>query len=168
MHFTGRQDGQRRALLVRRDRDLPAPCPLDPRLPTALRHRRAGGAKRRRRSCNHGTPGTSAMTNWRSTSKSRCWPRPRRSLEQGVLVELVRSAKPTARFHQLACTIRFAVPGDAQAAHCNCAEPTPCSHVPLAIWAFRKLPSQRRRASSRRRRLMPPCRPRLWMRPRRC
>ena len=28
-------------------------------------------------------------------------------------------------------------------AHCDCAEPTPCSHVPLAIWAFRKLPAEK-------------------------
>lgn len=60
--------------------------------------------------------------------------------QQGVLVELIRSAKPTARFHQLACTLRFVVPHDLRYTHCDCAEPAPCTHVPLAIWAFRQLP----------------------------
>ena len=59
---------------------------------------------------------------------------------QGVLVELVRSAKPTARFHQLACTRRCAVPGDVRYTHCDCADAAPCGHVPLAVWAFRQLP----------------------------
>lgn len=64
-----------------------------------------------------------------------------KQFDQGVLVELVRSAKPTARFHQLACTLRFLVPNDLRYTHCDCAEPAPCSHVPLAVWAFRQLPT---------------------------
>ncbi len=35
--------------------------------------------------------------------------------------------------------MRFLVPGDVRYTHCDCAEPTPCSHVPLAVWAFRRL-----------------------------
>jgi hypothetical protein len=58
---------------------------------------------------------------------------------QGVLVELVRAAKPSARFHLQACLVRFLVPGDLRYTHCDCTEPAPCSHVPLAVWAFRLL-----------------------------
>jgi hypothetical protein len=63
----------------------------------------------------------------------------RAQFEQGVLVELVRSSKPSARFHLQACLLRFLVPGDLRYTHCDCAEPAPCSHVPLAVWAFRRL-----------------------------
>ena len=63
--------------------------------------------------------------------------------EQGLLVELVRSSKPTARFHQLACSLRFVVPDDLRYTHCDCADPAPCGHVPLAVWAFRRLPPDR-------------------------
>jgi hypothetical protein len=59
--------------------------------------------------------------------------------QQGLLIELVRSSKPTARFHQLACSLRFMVPNDLRYTHCDCAEAPPCSHVPLAVWAFRRL-----------------------------
>jgi hypothetical protein len=59
--------------------------------------------------------------------------------EQGVLAELVRAVKPSARFHVQACLVRFLVPGDLRYTHCDCAEPAPCSHVPLAVWAFRLL-----------------------------
>jgi hypothetical protein len=63
--------------------------------------------------------------------------------QQGILVELVRAGKPSARFHLQACLLRFLVPGDIRYTHCDCAEPTPCSHVPLAVWAFRRLEPQR-------------------------
>ena len=63
--------------------------------------------------------------------------------EQGLLVELVRSRKPSARFHLPACVLRFLVPGDPRYTHCDCAEPAPCSHVPLAVWAFRLLEPDR-------------------------
>jgi hypothetical protein len=63
----------------------------------------------------------------------------RESFRQGVLVELVRGVKPSARFHIQACLVRFLVPGDVRYTHCDCAEPAPCSHVPLAVWAFRLL-----------------------------
>jgi hypothetical protein len=67
----------------------------------------------------------------------------REQFQQGVLVELVRSSKPSARFHLQACLVRFLVPGDIRYTHCDCAEPAPCSHVPPAVWAFRLLEPQR-------------------------
>ncbi|MDX2271091.1 MAG: hypothetical protein NW237_03970 [Cyanobacteriota bacterium] len=60
------------------------------------------------------------------------------------LLELVRSRKPTCTIHTLACRVRFLVPGDPRYTYCDCAEPDPCSHVPLAIQAFRLLdPAQK-------------------------
>lgn len=67
----------------------------------------------------------------------------RAQFQGGLLVELIRSAKPTARFHDLACTLRFQVPGDARYVHCDCASSPPCVHVPLAVWAFRRLSADR-------------------------
>jgi hypothetical protein len=67
----------------------------------------------------------------------------RAQFEQGILVELVRGSKPSARFHLQACLLRFLVPGDLRYTHCDCAEPAPCSHVPLAVWAFRRLEPDR-------------------------
>jgi hypothetical protein len=52
----------------------------------------------------------------------------------------VKSHKPTVRFHDLACTLKFQVRGDARYVYCDCAGSPPCAHVPLAVWAFRKLP----------------------------
>lgn len=69
--------------------------------------------------------------------------RARRQFDDGHVVELVRSAKPTARIHTLSCTVRFLVPGNPAYTHCDCAEPAPCSHVPLAIWAFRMLEAEK-------------------------
>jgi hypothetical protein len=63
----------------------------------------------------------------------------RELFERGLLVELVRSSKPSARFHLEGCLLRFLVPGDPRYTHCDCAEPAPCSHVPLAVWSFRLL-----------------------------
>ncbi len=63
----------------------------------------------------------------------------REQFERGVLVELVRSAKPSARFHLQGCMLRFLVPGDPRYTHCDCAEPAPCGHAALAVWAFRRL-----------------------------
>src|SRR5262249_46453248 len=65
----------------------------------------------------------------------------RQQFEQGVLAELVRSSKPSARLHLQACLVRFLVPGDIRYTHCDCAEPAPCGHVALAVWAFRQLPA---------------------------
>lgn len=62
--------------------------------------------------------------------------------EGGLVLELVRSTKPLARFHKLGHTLRFQVPGDLRYTRCDCAEETPCSHVPMAIWAFRELEAE--------------------------
>ena len=58
---------------------------------------------------------------------------------QGVLAELLRSAKPSARFHCPGHTVRFPVPNDLRYAQCSCAEPAPCVHAVLAVRAFRLL-----------------------------
>ncbi len=65
----------------------------------------------------------------------------RSQFNQGVLAEVVRSAKPTVRFHQPAAVVRFLVPGDPRYTHCDCAQPAPCTHVALAVWAARQLPA---------------------------
>lgn len=61
----------------------------------------------------------------------------------GLVVELVRSAKPTARFHRLGHTIRFLVPDDGRYTRCDCNEDPPCRHVALAVLAFRRLAPER-------------------------
>lgn len=63
----------------------------------------------------------------------------RTQFQNGLLIEVLKGEKPTARFHDLACTLRFQVPGDVRYVHCDCSEEPPCVHVPLAIWAFRRL-----------------------------
>lgn len=73
--------------------------------------------------------------NFRSTVQSKA----RSLFDQGLLVELVRSAKPSARFHVPPQTVRFLVPGDLRYVHCDCAEQAPCRHALLAVWAFRLL-----------------------------
>jgi hypothetical protein len=65
----------------------------------------------------------------------------RKRFERGVLVELTRGAKPTARFLDEACTVRFLVPGDLRYIHADCAESLLPTWVPLAVWAFRNLPA---------------------------
>jgi hypothetical protein len=72
--------------------------------------------------------------------KPAAWAKIQERFREGVLVELLRSAKPMARFHLPACTVRFLVPGDPRYCRCDCAETAPCQHVPLAVWAFRQLP----------------------------
>ncbi len=63
----------------------------------------------------------------------------KQQFDQGHVVTLTRGSKPIAYFHTLSFTIRFLVEGDLRYTHCDCAEKAPCSHVPLAIWAFRLL-----------------------------
>ena len=67
----------------------------------------------------------------------------RRRFEQGVLVELTRGVKPTARFLDEACTVRFLVPGDLRYVTADCAKSLLPTWVPLAVWAFRQLPADR-------------------------
>lgn len=69
--------------------------------------------------------------------------RSRREFDEGHVVELVRSARPTVRIHSLSCTVRFLVPGNPAYTHCDCAGKAPCTHVPLAVWAFRMLETER-------------------------
>jgi hypothetical protein len=63
----------------------------------------------------------------------------KQTFESGQIIELIRTEKPIAYFHTLSFTLRFLVPGDIRYTHCDCAESAPCSHVPLAVWAFRLL-----------------------------
>jgi hypothetical protein len=67
----------------------------------------------------------------------------RDQFDAGVLAELVRGARPVARFSVPVGRVRFLVPGDVRYARCDCAKPAPCDHVPLAVWAFRRLPAAR-------------------------
>ncbi len=67
----------------------------------------------------------------------------RREYDSGHVLELVRSTKPTARFHTASVTVRFLVPMDFRYTHCDCEEISPCRHVPMAIWAFRDLPEDK-------------------------
>ena len=59
--------------------------------------------------------------------------------KQGILAELLRSAKPSARFHCPGHTVRFPVPEDLRYAQCSCSDPAPCVHAVLAVRAFRLL-----------------------------
>lgn len=63
----------------------------------------------------------------------------RKLFDSGQVVEVVRSPKPAARIHSLSTNVRFLVPGDLRYTYCDCAETQPCTHVPLAVWAFRLL-----------------------------
>lgn len=69
--------------------------------------------------------------------------RAHRAFEAGELVELVRSTKPTARFHGLACAVRFMVPGDVRYTRCDCGDSSPCVHAAIAVLAFRRLAESR-------------------------
>lgn len=62
--------------------------------------------------------------------------------DEGLTAELVRGRKPSAHLLELACTVRFLAPGSVELTHCDCADPAPCPHVPLAVWAFRLLPPE--------------------------
>lgn len=63
----------------------------------------------------------------------------RRQFEAEQVIEATLSVKPSAYFHTLACHLRFLVPHDLRYTHCDCDATPPCSHVPLAVWAFRQL-----------------------------
>jgi hypothetical protein len=63
----------------------------------------------------------------------------RQQFDAGQVISLTRSSKPIAHCHTLSCTVRFLVVDDLRYTHCDCAEAAPCSHVPLAVWAFRLL-----------------------------
>ena len=59
--------------------------------------------------------------------------------DDGQVVELVKARKPYARFHTLSTTVTFLVEDDPRYTRCDCIDKQPCLHVPLSIWAFRKL-----------------------------
>lgn len=65
--------------------------------------------------------------------------RAQKMFEAGQVVELITGQKPLARFFTVPASVRFLVPGDCRYTYCNCIEEAPCVHVPLAIWAFRRL-----------------------------
>jgi hypothetical protein len=65
----------------------------------------------------------------------------RSQFDQGQVIAVACRAKPTAHFHSLSLNLRFLVPQDLRYSHCDCNEAAPCRHVPLAIWAFRQLPT---------------------------
>ena len=66
----------------------------------------------------------------------------RQRFTQGVLVELTRGAKPVARFLDSPCTLRFLVPGDLRYVSADCDSSLLATFVPLAVWAFRRLPPE--------------------------
>ncbi len=62
--------------------------------------------------------------------------------KHGVVAELLRNAKPTARFHAPGHSVRFLVKDDLRYTLCSCADPAPCAHAVLAVRAFRELPPE--------------------------
>lgn len=60
-------------------------------------------------------------------------------VEDGIVVELLRSQKPSAKFQNLGHTVKFLVANDIRYAHCDCAGARPCVHAAAAILAFRGL-----------------------------
>ncbi|GAA5507695.1 hypothetical protein [Novipirellula caenicola] len=69
--------------------------------------------------------------------------RARKVFDDGVLVELTRGEKPTARFLHESCTVRFPVPGDARYARADCSATMLPQWTAMAVWAFRELDPQR-------------------------
>ncbi len=69
--------------------------------------------------------------------------RARKLFDSGVLVELTRGSKPTARFLHQSCTIRFPVPDDVRYARGDCSDATLSQWVIMAVWSFRLLPADR-------------------------
>jgi hypothetical protein len=65
----------------------------------------------------------------------------RSQYDAGQVVGVTCGIKPVAHLHSLSLNLRFLVPDDIRYTHCDCNETAPCSHIPLAIWAFRQLPA---------------------------
>jgi hypothetical protein len=65
----------------------------------------------------------------------------RSQFEAGQVIGVHCGTKPTAHLHSLSLNLRFLVPDDIRYTHCDCDEAAACSHVPLAVWAFRQLPA---------------------------
>lgn len=68
--------------------------------------------------------------------------RARARFAQGVLVEVTRGAKPTARFLDEASIVRFLVPNDLRYASADCSESQWGLWVSLAVWSFRRLAAE--------------------------
>jgi hypothetical protein len=65
----------------------------------------------------------------------------RSQYDAGQVIGVTCGIKPVAHLHSLSLNLRFLVPNDIRYTHCDCNETAPCSHIPLAIWAFRQLES---------------------------
>lgn len=95
----------------------------------------------------HGTsvwdPGRISDEQLRQHFRNTALVQARKRFEQGVLVELTRGVKPLARFLDEGCTLRFMVPLDLRYVTGDCAESQLSIWVPIAVWAFRELPSDR-------------------------
>lgn len=67
----------------------------------------------------------------------------RRRFDQGVVVELTRGAKPTARFLDEPVTVRFMVPGDIRYVSSDAEPSETATWACSAVWAFRELPQDK-------------------------
>jgi hypothetical protein len=63
----------------------------------------------------------------------------RSQYDAGQVIGVTCGIKPFAHLHNLSLNLRFLVHDDIRYTHCDCNETAPCSHIPLAIWAFRQL-----------------------------
>ncbi|HND52176.1 MAG TPA: hypothetical protein PLV92_07260, partial [Pirellulaceae bacterium] len=68
--------------------------------------------------------------------------RARARFAQGVLVEVTRGAKPTARFLDESSIVRFLVPNDLRYASADCSESQWGLWVSMAVWSFRRLAAE--------------------------
>ncbi|MEQ1829217.1 MAG: hypothetical protein ABL921_24855 [Pirellula sp.] len=62
----------------------------------------------------------------------------------GILIELTRGRKPFAVFLDERCFVRFMVPHDLQYATADCSESALARFVCMTVWAFRRLPKEKR------------------------
>lgn len=69
--------------------------------------------------------------------------RARKRFKAGILADLSRGRKPTAKFLHDSCTIRFPVPRDLRYAAGDCEEKLLSTWIPQAVWAFRELAADR-------------------------
>ncbi|MCB9609649.1 MAG: hypothetical protein H6716_23860 [Polyangiaceae bacterium] len=67
----------------------------------------------------------------------------RRRFEAGVLLELIRGAKPTVRFLEESITLRFLVEGDLGYVTGDCAERQLSLWCAVAVWGFRELSAEK-------------------------
>lgn len=65
--------------------------------------------------------------------------RAKKNFETGCVAEVRVGVRPSVYFHDLSLSLRFLVREDPRYVHCDCAETSPCRHVPLAVFAFRAL-----------------------------